>query len=336
MQATDEEDVLDLWIEAWEGSDRDYARREIRADPFYVEHTYLAVAPDGRPLSAAHYWLHHLHDAQGTPRLVGCVSHVATRASARRQGHARRLMELLLEAMQRDGCEWTLLFASPMGVPLYEGLGYRTFSAPYRRGRLTRRKPAGGEGFTVQRHSSVQEAGGSHALAPIYEAYNRRRPLTVVRDSAYWNGYIAIREEGWAHPNSRHANTFFTASDGQGQMCGYLLAHFSTRQYARQRFDLDQAITVSEVAALPGREGALLALMGALVDEAQEGQVGARMFLPDEEPVNTAARIMFGETMERVDDRNLMASTLSGGISDTALAEIFSAPGALSWPLDEF
>src|SRR6478735_1332185 len=92
MLPSDEEAILDLWLETWKGAERERARAGIRADTNLEQHTFIAVGDDRSILAATHYWLHLLRDAQGVSRPVGCVSHVATRETARRQGHARTLM----------------------------------------------------------------------------------------------------------------------------------------------------------------------------------------------------------------------------------------------------
>jgi GNAT superfamily N-acetyltransferase len=60
----------------------------------------------------------HLH------RTRGYVSSVYTRTAFRRQGVARRLMELLITAAREDGIQKLMLGASAMGAPLYLSLGF--------------------------------------------------------------------------------------------------------------------------------------------------------------------------------------------------------------------
>src|SRR5688572_13863128 len=109
MRPADEDAVFDLRMRMWNAPSRDYVRQGALLDPRYLDHTFVAVAEDGSLLSTVRYWLRHLRDAEGAPRLVGCVASVATVEGARRQGHARELMQLAIEAMREDGCEWSLL-----------------------------------------------------------------------------------------------------------------------------------------------------------------------------------------------------------------------------------
>ena len=48
---------------------------------------------------------------------------VWTRAEARRQGHATRLLLLAPDALHTAGCDWSVLVATDEGRPLYERAG---------------------------------------------------------------------------------------------------------------------------------------------------------------------------------------------------------------------
>lgn len=57
-------------------------------------------------------------------RRRGQVSNVYTRPAYRRRGISRHLMELLLATARERGIQRLVLWASAMGQPLYEGLGF--------------------------------------------------------------------------------------------------------------------------------------------------------------------------------------------------------------------
>ena len=44
---------------------------------------------------------------------------------SRRRGYARRLMSTVLAAYRKEGATAALLYASPLGVSMYQALGYR-------------------------------------------------------------------------------------------------------------------------------------------------------------------------------------------------------------------
>ena len=336
MTEKEEDAVLGLWLETWPGADLARARLHIKTDPRWLEHTLVAIGEDGAVLATAHHWLHRLRDAGGKARLVGCVSHVSTRASARRQGHARTLMQMQIAAMSEEGCEWTLLYSSEMGKSVYPGLGYRHMSAPYNRGLLSRSLPDAPPGYTVRRYSTVAEAGGWRPLARIYAAYNAGRPLSVARDDAYWEGFLSTKLDiSWRG----HEAAIFLAFSGDDQQTpvGYLLAQFSTPEYAEKEFGLDQAFTVGEIGAMPGNDAAISALLGAVVENTLPGRVGGRLFVPLGDPLlDGAAQTIFGDTLQRLDDRAMMARPLVSNVSEADLNAMFSAPGALQYLTDEF
>src|SRR5919204_2423848 len=121
LRADEVDAACDLWMEVYPDSlGHEAWRREFLSIPQHLEHTRVAVDPDGTLLSTVHYWLRHIRDVDGTPLQVGGISHVVTRANARRQGHAARLMDLTLAAIHEDGCAWSLLFTTEEGRPLYE------------------------------------------------------------------------------------------------------------------------------------------------------------------------------------------------------------------------
>lgn len=333
MRDDDLDQVIALWMKTWGYSDAEFAIRRIKVDPGYLEHTLLALSPAGKLLATVHYWLFDLRDHEGKPRRVGCVSHVVTVEAARRQGHAHRLMEMALEQMPRDGCEWTLLFASDMGLPLYEQLGYKLYSAPFKRGMLSGTRPALNGTYTVEQSNVTANPDYWREIAPIYEAYNRNRPLSNVRDEAYWKGLYVRRLE---RPSRNYRIELFLARNPEdGRAAGYTIAHIWNEGVAYP-LGVDQLVTFAELAVLPGEEAAIPHLLAAVADAAVEGRVGITSFLPHEPAIDKALDVLLQQPIEVVDDRNVMARTLPGGLSEEELKALMTAPNSISWMLDEF
>ena len=186
IQSDEESAVLDLWA-ANLPVERERLQYEYRTDPLRGKHTFVA-AGDGAILSAVAYYLRSLRDIDGQPTLVGGVSAVATRPDARGQGHARRLLDLAVESMRREGCAWSLLFTDVGGY--YERLGWQTVETRYREGRLAAERPAVPGDYSVERFNPAREDGGWEALARVYDAYNARRPVCLSRALPYWQGYL--------------------------------------------------------------------------------------------------------------------------------------------------
>ncbi|HEY0070005.1 MAG TPA: GNAT family N-acetyltransferase [Chloroflexia bacterium] len=334
MAGEDHAQVIPLWMETWGYTDPEYLTRRIGADPGYIEHTLVAVAPDGEILATVHYWLFDLRDAQGRPRRVGCVSNVVTKEKARKQGHARRLMEMALDRMPQDGCEWTLLFSSEMGRSLYRQLGYSAYPLPYRRAVLSSKRLLLTGSYSVTRSDLAPQLDYWRTITPLYEAYNGDRPLTVVRDAAYWQGLHVRKLE---RPLKGHEVHLFVAhSPTEGRDVGYVIAYFSSDEETARHLGLDQAIILSEVGVMPGHGEAISYLLAAVV-EAKAGEgVRTLSFLPPDPETDRALGLLFEPPVEELDELYMMARALDGGLSQEEVDALMAAPNAWFWHLDLF
>lgn len=337
MRLDDEDQVFAIRMNTWRAPSIEHVRQVARLDPHYLDHTFVAIAGDGTVVSTARYWLRQIRDAEGTPQKVGCVASVTTVESARRQGHGHKLMKLVIESMREEGCEWSLLLSSDMGVPLYTGVGYVHHPAPHFQGLLTGRRPPVGGSYKVERFDSPFDfgAGEWQAVREIYFAYNATRPLSLVRDDDYWRGYFARRVISRAA--SRRMALFLACTEG-GERIAYLLADYSTPEQAQQDSevgqDLDQLINIGELGMLQGHEGSLPALLGAVLDEVAPGKVGCAFRVPGDGYVYDTMRALFAPEIATL-DCEMMALPLVQGVS-AAIARTFSAPGALFWTIDDF
>jgi GNAT superfamily N-acetyltransferase len=352
MLPEDEDAVFGLRMHTWGAPDIDYVRRNACSDPLYLQHTFVAFAPDGTLLSTAGYWLRHIRDARGTPRRVGCVASVITIEAARRQGHARKLMQLALDSMAGEGCDWSLLFSSGMGVPFYEALGYCLYPAPYYRGTLDigQQAIAGAAGVTTHTGDySIARIEAPFDIADrnwqvirgIYAAYNLRRPLSLLRDEDYWQSYFAPRLSSAPAEDTTYV---FLASTGD-QPVAYLVARLLSTRPARDFFQEDQGFMIREAAVLPGHDAALPALMPATRDvlvhwrlpALLERQVPGSAFLPREAAVEECMRALFAQALHLSGERRrMMAKPLGEGFTETDLTAAFQAPGALFGHMDLF
>jgi predicted N-acetyltransferase YhbS len=342
MLPEDEDAVFDLRMKTWGGASREWVRQGAYLDPQYSKHTFVAVDEGGPLLATVRYWPRHLRDASGRPLPVGCVASVVTVETARRQGHASKLMRMTLDSMREEGFEWALLFSSDMGVPLYESLGFHHYDAPYYKGNLVGILPnPGGTSYTIEhinRPFNIDDPMWRAARA-IYDVYNAARPLSLVRDDTYWLGYYARRIEAVL---PAHSSTLFLARAADGQPVGYLLVQVRMQDPPpAQPPNPYDTFFISETGWLPGHEEAWHALLYAALEDIrkrtrEKEQPGGTVFLPGEEPLNEAVRALFGSTLEAVNDRNFMALTTSNSTGEADIAAIFSAPNAHFWIMDDF
>ena len=253
-------------------------------------------------------------------------------------------MQMAIEAMRREELDWTLLSASDMAIPLYEGLGYRILPTPFYRGLLPGGLLENKLAYTVQRIEPPFDVEDENwqAVRNIYAAYNEHRPLSLDRDDAYWRGYFARRLLGFAWSSDM---ALFLARSGSGQAIAYLLAYSRRPAPDGGHGAQDPDFTIGEIGILPGQNGALMDLLSSATGWAsqviasrghsQEAISGA-VLLPREEPIEAAVRSMFGSTLQMVDDRTMMARPISNDFSEEELDATFAAPGAHFWMMDDF
>lgn len=334
MRPDEEGAAVSLWTDAL-GTSRDEALRTYRDfqdDPERYARTVVAVAPDGTLLATVCYWLRQIQDRSGTSCRVGQIFHVATRADARGQGHATELLGQAIDGMREAGCVWSVLSARQAAQPLYMRLGWRSFAQTYWRGTFTSEDWNRAGVYPVRNYDPRREPEGWAVLANVYAAYNGTRPVSMVREPAYWQGYIA-----WMFTQylDQHQSTLLVAYDPMNDrlLHGYALVNF-----------YDQGFVISELAVQPGDEGTLTAVLNGVLAESEcrgialQGQLIAPM-----EPLTTnVLRRFFGSSMHQIEDYTfqgyspLMARSIASDMTDADLDTLFSAPGATFWPLDAY
>ena len=97
----------------------------VRADMERGTHRAWIAFVDGQPVaSVTLIWWAMPPTPANLQRKRGFVSSVFTRREHRRQGISRRLMEMLIEHARNEGVDRLVLWASEMGRPMYETLGF--------------------------------------------------------------------------------------------------------------------------------------------------------------------------------------------------------------------
>lgn len=319
--------VLSLWSEGVDSA-KEYQAARFGSDPAVCDHTYVAVLPDGTIVSTIHYLVARRWDATEQVRLVGEIDSVGTRPEARRQGHAQRLLSLVLAALARAGCDWALLNSSEMARPLYERHGWRYFPEPWRRGTVVAETSHTSGIYFVRPFDPRHEPDGWARIASVDMVFNQARPLSVVRDAAYWQTYAALRVGNWITTEGLIIFAAFRSEDDP-RLCGYAMGEFNPGVFFQIR---DLAVLPTETAAIP-------ALFNAVAQEAQrrgDPPVG-RMFLPREPAIDAALAQMFGATLEHGQNHgSLMARTIGSQFTDQQLDALFAAPGANLSAIDLF
>jgi GNAT superfamily N-acetyltransferase len=329
LRANDVDTAADLWVDNHPGLDSEQHqawRREFRSIPDHETRTRVAVADNGTLLSIAHYWRQDMYDANGVLQPIGRVSHVFTRPDARRRGHAARLLELTIAAMGADGCQWSILTTSDEGRPLYERYGWRPL--PIRQVVCTFRdpQPPPSGPYVVQPYDPASAPAGWVPLAPIYAAYNAERPLTIVRDAAYWQNY-ALRVDRWLSAGfgavfvARRAHSL----DRDSPPCAYIIAGFSA----------DHGVRIVELGTLPGDEEALSPLLVAVAERAADHSMAGRPSAVPREPHLNAILATLCSGIDDYIDPDWMVRAVGPSVDERALVALPDAPGAVAWLFDD-
>ncbi|MBO4204610.1 GNAT family N-acetyltransferase [Micromonospora echinofusca] len=294
--------LLATWAESFAGADVGllWAR-----DPGRLPRTFVAVR-DAEVLAAVYYLPRRVRDAAGHVDLVGGVANVATRPSARGQGHVRRLLDLAGAAMAADGCAWSLLFT---GTPeVYRSSGFRSFTLDYRSGRPVRPAAPLVPGWSVR----PAPLADWPEIAPVHRAFNARRPLSTVRTADDWGRRVPF----WYAPPAE-----LLVARQHGQVGGYLVTQRS-----------DDRLRVAEAAVWPGQEDALAALFAAVA--ARAGSAGVTCIearLPADPAIELALPCLLTDPVTETDTTGMVRPVHA---TPEHLTALLTAPGAFHWPGD--
>jgi GNAT superfamily N-acetyltransferase len=320
--------VIRFWCQVFDMPEA-YMVAKMATDPAACDHTYIAALPDGAIVSTLHYFLSRRRDAEGLPRLlVGEIDSVVTRPDARRQGHAERLLRMAIAALEREGCDWSLLVSTDMARPLYERHGWRCYPEPWRQGSVTDEAMSTSATHLVRPFDPRSEPDGWERIATVDMAFNQARPLTVVRDPAYWRDYAALRIGNWMTTEDLMIFAAFNSADDP-QPCGYALAEFYP----------DALFQIRDLGVLPTESAAISALLNAVAQEARRKGVPpvGRIYLPYEPAIDAALAHLFGGTLQYGQDQgHLMARPIRVQFIQQQLDALFVAPGASFSCIDLF
>jgi ribosomal protein S18 acetylase RimI-like enzyme len=326
----DEEDqAVAFWMRVLE-SNEDEARqtfRDFHDAPQRFNQTHAAVAADGQLLATVCYWLRHVRDSAGAAVPIGHLFHVATEPSARRQGHATRLLADTIEALRGAGCQWAILSARQDAVALYQRAGWQPTPRTYWRGRYAGEAGSGRQRYEVKHSDPRRETRGWEPIAAAYAQANAQQAGSLIRSPTYWSGYGA-----WMF--GLYLDTYqaiLLTVRGEA-------AHDSIRGYALTTFS-EMGFEVSEIVADPGDPDVLYSLLSGIILEARQRGIPeqGQLSITKGAATQTVLEQFFGSTLHSVDDTALygyMPFTVRA--IGAARVSPFAVPYGLFWPLDAY
>ncbi|MBV9851458.1 MAG: GNAT family N-acetyltransferase [Armatimonadetes bacterium] len=272
--------ALSLW-QAVFGAPPGYFERyyQADADPSYREGDTFGAWQGDQLVSAVHLcrrpvvW-------DGDELLCGGIANVATLPEFRRRGLSRRLLEMAIAKMEREGFHYSLLGT---GVPgHYAALGWELTHAPRAKVNLKADFPTA--------EADWQRLGTTDALPPLYAA--RPRPLQFVRAPSYFDGWV-----GW---NWRGYPTYLSTRPGLGYLVLVVPEAENEIIFATEWRAIDAATerallqaAAAEVLrrgrnqlgleALPQHTGSdFLNSLGAVTTQQDKGSMARNLSLPDD------------------------------------------------------
>ena len=309
------EALLDL-LEASFG-ERELFVRYLDHDPHLgPEDTWVAV--DGaRLVSCVQIFERRIRSREGALRLGG-IGSVCTHPDFAGRGVASGLLERAIEEMEHRGHALSLLFSTHFG--LYGRLGWKPRPCPHLVLRCASRPGGSAEG------ARPFDSADLPAVRALYERYNAPRPLTTIRDDAYWTGQL--------HFAGNPEEQFDLAAPSGAPVAFLRCAHFDGMQ------------RVIEFAHAGDRASAarLAELLRARIPEASP------LIVPDVGDRQLEAGLRACDcSFERIDlpgslwrpiDPEALRRSLGPGedtrSAEEALDRITGAPGGVFWPSDRF
>jgi predicted N-acetyltransferase YhbS len=179
-------ELLDGWSlpDGWRG--RDFFRRHVEDDPTFEEENVVVAEEAGELVSCVQVFPRPVN-LRGRAVPMGGIGSVFTKPERRREGLARRLLELTLERMRERGIEVSLLFGDER---VYHELGWRAWQA---RALLAVREAAPARPPAADaRIRAFDRARDFGAVRAIHAEYSGRFDGPVVRDDRLWEASLRV------------------------------------------------------------------------------------------------------------------------------------------------
>ena len=321
MKSEEMEQILDLWVEVYPETERESWRQEFLNIPGSRKHTYVAVE-DGKVIASALLWVREMNDAIGIAQRVGNVSHVATHPEARRRGHAKNLLGLVIKQMEQEHCDFSTLFTSAEAQHLYEKFSWRICPLYFWQGRLTSVHLPRSTAYATRSYDQSEEPYLWEILLDIYVEFNQVRPLAIRRDISTWKSFTAYKIRDWVQAGASVWLSYPIHSPGE--ICGYLVAHCR-----------DQGFLIGEIGVKEQHRAAIPNLLYKVIGFYEEEQhVGGRVYLPNEPDIMTLLQQCFNPLMQ-IESTELMVRSVNLKMALDDFIVPSSQGAGIFWLLDQ-
>ena len=206
IKAGEMEECLDMWGIVFEKVGRQYFVPYFKGDPWFKRAYCRVCVVDGKIASAVQICERKVRVGEAE-LVMGGIGNVGTYNEFRGKGYSSRLMWDTVSVMKRHGMDFSVLFTGIQAF--YEKALWRSVPQKFIQAEgLSLKKSA----HPYQIRTSNWESDLAN-LQAVYDVYNTGRPLTTVRNDAYWKGYLPQR---FGDPE------FTLIAESGGKMVGYL------------------------------------------------------------------------------------------------------------------
>ncbi len=181
---------MDLWLDAFGDVGWIFETLNEGTADRKLAHTLIAEE-GGKIVGAVDVFMREVRDERGEPVKIGGIGSVATHKDYRRMGISGQLLLNAIDLMEREGCGWSMLFASYVshyGRYGWEQIQWKAIIC--HEPELPHAPP--------ELEIVALGNGGSWPLeemARVYDSFNAVRPLTHIRSKLYWEIPIRVRLE---------------------------------------------------------------------------------------------------------------------------------------------
>jgi predicted N-acetyltransferase YhbS len=316
VRKAEEPEAMRLWTTVFAPTPEWYFQSELDAETTRKPHQTLVAVDGGKMVAAVQYFIRKTRALDGSIKKMGGIANVATLEEARKQGHSGKLLEMAVEKMTKDRCEWSMLFT---GVNHhYERYGWKTVKTRYREGALADRAEHD-DRWTVLPIVPGDEKDWWKPFVKIYDAFNAKRALTHARSQTNWEKSVLPRLDSGGNlaylawpPECREA-------------AGYVVA----------RTD-DKKLYLQEVGVLPGSEEALAPMMDVVRELAVHRELDKVVAHVPFEPAVNAALLRLMKAPKIGNYAHVMVRSLSEAFPQEEVEKPFALDGPHFWPLDDF
>ncbi|MBC7327936.1 GNAT family N-acetyltransferase [bacterium] len=268
VRREERDELLSLLKSAFPGTEIEWFPPYYDGDPYY-KFEYTRVWEENGKLVSTVQIVKKILRIEDQTILLGGIANVGTHPDHRGRGYATALLEDSIRIMREEGFHLSLLFTGIQ--PFYERLGWREVPFPFLHISTIPTDIPPQQNIRDYNDDDIPD------IVRIYNEFNDKRNLSVVRDEAYMRGWIWK----WRH----HQEVLIYEEDSRP--VGYI--RFSKGRTA-------EPFWINEFGCLKGREDCFVPLLSEAIRRASENAPSScTIHLPLEDFIIQGIKTVMGE-----------------------------------------